>query len=532
MRRKTEMPLPNVRIKGTNYNAKGKLSGRGQAGLAGFYSRDNENKQFLIKQDNPGTCLAEGLAVSYLPPGTKDRKAVNRATMQEASVGDQNMLVSIQDRVVPEDKPTSQDKPEPKPVLSFASFDTLILGHKRNPKTIVSEEARNKDQIKNYMATEMSEDAKLQLAQAIYISQVNGDESLHTGQFVCFTEKVSQNGVEKEVIRDIKRIDFGALGRYGALRGDFDPTQTSDQYAKSGQIGKNYVGYLMQDPVVSNEVHRLWSVTDPNEVAIQVGAQFDAQMNNVSDPELKKEALREFNNSLTGTKSEEYVEEGQVKNNLINSTLSRCEGMKQCASEQLPVIAFENYIAQESAKNPNDSVFKQLVQYSKEISDLPPSERFDKLNDKQMELRAEEANNQAKSSIDAIRQYVEQNKNTQDPLVSNLQNQLKTGDKLPAALQLKALEGIIARDAQEIAASRSASVTQEPVANKPEESVQAAPELKEAENEFQFQVGGIPPDTSPLSSADLNFDFESNASAPDSSKTDEAASEQIDYNLR
>ena len=51
------------------YNFCSTLGGRGQIGCAGFYTSGNADTEVLVKEDKPGTCLAEGMAIIYSPPG-------------------------------------------------------------------------------------------------------------------------------------------------------------------------------------------------------------------------------------------------------------------------------------------------------------------------------------------------------------------------------------------------------------------------------------------------------------------------------
>lgn len=355
-------PPPSLTINETVYKGKSPLSGRGQSGLAGFYQINENSPQLLIKEDNPGTCLAESLVVD--PTNTKASSFIQAQVQlaKKTSVENgSNFIVSI------------QPKYTPKEGEHFIPFDKFLLGHKRNPKTVMSEEWTNQGKIIDKIGR-LDENVKKQLAHAIYISQLNGDESLHTGQFVC---SVKQNGVhlmsasapgnekisnennlylyqnprgeiyykssetlnefihntvkpmiKKQAFRfqgerctnedilkvlayscrvppttdeitEIQRIDFGALGRYAMAREDFNIKSTSSLYSKSGQFGKDYVSYLMKDSTIEQEVHRLWINTKPEEVVHLVSERFNQQFNNMAqDPQLQRESLIQFNQIL------------------------------------------------------------------------------------------------------------------------------------------------------------------------------------------------------------------------------------------
>ncbi|HBI21508.1 MAG TPA: hypothetical protein DDY37_02810 [Legionella sp.] len=301
----------------TIYDFVSPLGGRGQAGRAGFYSSDGGEHVKLIKEDAPGTCLAEGMVICYNPlPEIEMAEPIIQATAGMIMIDGAHAAVSIQARY------------SPPPGEVIMPFDQFILGHKRVPNTMVSEEWQNSRLIKEKISA-LSLDVKMQLANAIYTSQLNGDESLHTGQFMISVNK------DNLVVSSIRRIDFGALGRYAMARDQFDPLHTSKQYGSSGQFGKDYVSYLLQDDVVKQHVLKLWTHTDTALVVQQVDQRFTHQVACIEGP-LKDMALKEFDGALTKKSSTPLAQsgdiEGQVRSHLLQATEARCNGMKASAN--------------------------------------------------------------------------------------------------------------------------------------------------------------------------------------------------------
>lgn len=224
------------------------LGGRGQDGFAGFIGNgDDSSNQYLIKIDDPATCILEGtarFAQSLLLPA--NRSSVNFANAGILKVtkehGSETHVISVQDRVAP-----STQGNEIKP------WDVVVYGSKRNPKRPVSTEYFNQGNIKKNIGA-MTEKAQWDLANAIFASTVVGDESLHVGQFMAETNPQGQ-------VVGITRIDLGARERYGKARldGQDFQHQTSALYKNSGQKGKDYISYLLNSPEVKQKYLSLWS---------------------------------------------------------------------------------------------------------------------------------------------------------------------------------------------------------------------------------------------------------------------------------
>jgi hypothetical protein len=215
-------------------------------------------------------------------------------------------------------------------------LDEIILGRKRDPKTFISEEWWHATDIIDVINS-MSLNLKKQLALAIFMSQINGDESLHLGQFM-----VSQN--ENGEITKIQRVDMGALSRFAFTRSEHNPLKTSPEYKASGQFQKDYIHYLVQDNDVKKELLKLWTIIDVDKVVEQVGKRFDQQIQHFEDNNLKEEALSGFYKTLIKG-SEKGVRralthainqdlsflEQNVRDMLIMTTKKRCTEMQTSA---------------------------------------------------------------------------------------------------------------------------------------------------------------------------------------------------------
>ena len=229
-----------------------KLEGRGQAGFGDFYRFGDG--VYLIKKDTPGTSLAEALVFQYNPLGHEvdSKPPIIQAEISFAQINSESIIII-----------SKQPSFETSSGGNICGLDDVVLGHKRDPKTWWSEESismsRDPLSIKKAISM-MTPEAKKQFAHAIYTSQLNGDESLHTGKFMV---ERSRDGKQ---ITKIQRIDFGALGRFAEARTDFNPFHTSEIYTSSGQYEKDYVNFLLQDKEINNHLLELWANTDVTEV--------------------------------------------------------------------------------------------------------------------------------------------------------------------------------------------------------------------------------------------------------------------------
>ena len=151
---------------------------------------------------------------------------------------------------------------------------------------------------------------------------------------------------DSNAVTSIKRIDFGALWRYGMVREDFDPLHTSKKYASSGQWGKDYVAYLVQDPFIASQVMELWKKTNAKAVADQIMWRFVEQIANIHDPNLRKTALLEFGKSLLKDSSFKLSSnldldhlEAQMILHVHAAALKRAAGYTAAAMKHAPVVA-------------------------------------------------------------------------------------------------------------------------------------------------------------------------------------------------
>lgn len=248
------MPSEVISIDSQEYIVVKKLEGRGQSGFAAFCRLKDqpESPLLLIKEDDPGTCLAESTA-DVLPEDLPEVKAaVNIATLGTMVRDGVTKVVSIQPAVEP-----SQAGHRVIP------FDVLVYGRKRNPRTLFAEEYWNSNDIKRFLA-KLRPQVKQQIAHALFCSVAAGDESLHIGQFMA--EVKTDDDGNNVMVRFIK-IDFGARERFAIKRerdDAYDPTATSKQYTKAGQFGKHYIGYMLQDLDIRKAYLDLWKSYQPD----------------------------------------------------------------------------------------------------------------------------------------------------------------------------------------------------------------------------------------------------------------------------
>jgi len=221
------------------------LSGRGQKGLANFYS--DGGAEYLIKEDDPATCLLEGSAQFVREAGILPKalaSAVNYASAGSINGKDLKapLIVSIQEKVV-----------SPIPGAQILPWDIVVYGKKRDPNTLSSFESKFPDGIRDNIAG-LPPYARLRLAAAILASALAGDESLHVGQFMSALDS------NKNVL-DVIRIDLGARERFAVARNKLNqlsPFHASSLYQKSGQFNKDYVSYLLAENDLMRSYSMLW----------------------------------------------------------------------------------------------------------------------------------------------------------------------------------------------------------------------------------------------------------------------------------
>ncbi len=314
-----------------------KLGGRGQAGFGAFYRFDED--VYLIKKDSPGTSLAESLVFQYNPPAHEldSKPPIIQAELSFALINSESIVIVSKQPAFT----TSSDG-------KISGLDEVVLGHKRAPKTWWSEESksmsRDPDSIKKALRM-MTPEAKKQFAHAIYTSQLNGDESLHTGQFMV------ERSLDGQQITKIQRIDFGALGRYAEARTDFNPFHTSEIYASSGQYQKDYVNFLLQDREINNHLLELWANTDVTEVMRLANDRFVQQTTVLRKDSLpgsrtallgKYEIIGFYNQLIKGMHHPTILDEGKpigesldlLKTKFLSTVQTRCEEMIKAAKQE------------------------------------------------------------------------------------------------------------------------------------------------------------------------------------------------------
>jgi hypothetical protein len=281
---------------------KRKLEGRGQPGLACFYL-GQDGQERLIKEDEVQTCLMEGTAYYIkemgLLPG-KLASSVNFAKVGTLIKKDQKMpvIVSIQDKVISTD-----------PTGSIRSWDELVFGAKRQPKTLISSEQWNEGAILENILL-LSTDPKWQLAAGIMSSAIVGDESLHVGQFMALVD------AENHIV-GIKRIDLGARERYALARNatnQQDPYNVSSQYKSTGQFGKNYISYLLAEPSLRKMYTMLWvnlsSVDKLQESMVNEGKQAFMKQFAIVPQQMQQQALEGVLDTLNKSAKTPFVPAG------------------------------------------------------------------------------------------------------------------------------------------------------------------------------------------------------------------------------
>ncbi len=265
--------VEQILLDGETYTFQRSLKGRGQPGVAGFYT-NKEGKEFLIKEDTAATCIQEGSAEfvrKYLPEGRKE--VINLAHVANMTKLDgTKAIVTIQ--------PSVKDA---KP------WDTVIFGKKRIAKSPISKEKFSNSILQDHLA-EISHPIKSDLAAAIYGSSMLGDESIHTGQFMAVCNQEGE-------IQRLVRIDLGARERFALKRLETDDIkcETSKAYTKSThQLGKNYMDFLLENPDVNAKYLHLCmqSLDRYKDIVNENMNAFDSAINKLpSDENEKKKAL-------------------------------------------------------------------------------------------------------------------------------------------------------------------------------------------------------------------------------------------------
>lgn len=340
-----------------------KLEGRGQSGMANFYS--DGNNQFLIKEDDAGTCIMEATAyfvrdAKLLPPALEN--STNFATvgvmMTESS---ETKVLSVQPRVMPSDQ-----------AGKVMPWDVMVYGAKREPQTLMSWEGWYPGKVFRGIA-ELDSIPQWQLAAGIFTSQVAGDESLHIGQFMADVD------AENNIV-GITRIDLGARERYAVSRDvtwDASPYVTSQQYQSVGQYAKDYCGAMLKNPQLNQKVTLLWARLD---------AQGDTALRKSISASSKAAFLKQFSGLPEEKKREALIAVLKTINNpskIGGSTFTPIEPTGDTLDEKIESVATAIGIldAERAVRMKNNAVkkFKDDIQaFNEEYTKYMPEsdERF------------------------------------------------------------------------------------------------------------------------------------------------------------
>lgn len=112
------------------------LGDRGQTGLAGFYTkRGSSDERYLIKEDDPATCLLEGAAYfaeSVIPESL-------RSSVNFAHAGTGKVTVKVKK----EGEKVGEEVEEEKEKEIAVSIQREVSGYEQWPKVIAGKEGRN-----------------------------------------------------------------------------------------------------------------------------------------------------------------------------------------------------------------------------------------------------------------------------------------------------------------------------------------------------------------------------------------------------
>lgn len=297
-------------------------NGRGQLTAAAFYRDEETQESFFIKRDPLGTCLAEASCThEFLPTEQQQSSCCAQIGLVDGKV------VSIQPAIT---RPHN---------MSLVELDTWVYGAKRKAQTLVSSEAFYWQTIRKFLQN-LTPNARQDLALGLLVSTANGDESVHLGQFVAI--------VENQKIVSIKRVDFGARERFAVHRwetNDLLPGKTSDAYASSGQLGKQYIDFLVADPKLKSNFLSMWAQADTEKMVACQMHKLETQFANIP-AEYRTQALNEFLESMN-KKAEHPIQvahlplDEQVPHfmNLYSQLITwRCETMKQEARREIKIL--------------------------------------------------------------------------------------------------------------------------------------------------------------------------------------------------
>lgn len=255
------------------YEIVGNLEGRGQPNAAYFIKPSDKTTTYLLKEDMPGTCLAEALAGASLPSRlpTQLKPAANFAKMaQLTKENGRIVLATIQSKVAGEDMPT------------------VAFGVKRTPKAVIETGKCHQHTLDDFRRT-LPATGQWSLAAGLFLSFSAGDESTHIGQFMVSPDNTGQP--------QFVRIDFGAANRFAACRKeeiDLDPFHASSFYNNRPDVfGKDYSYYQLQ----SQEIRCKYALLFLHQEVPQQNVlkqKYLTIIHSIQDEDLKCRAIAEF----------------------------------------------------------------------------------------------------------------------------------------------------------------------------------------------------------------------------------------------
>jgi len=183
----------------------------------------------------------------------------------------------------------------------------------------------------------------------------------------------------------ITRIDFGARERYAIARqanADLSPVQTSKKYASSGQMGKDYIKYLLKDTDIKYKYLSLWKQTHhAHEIATHVETNFKNQLN-----KLPESAQRDAIKGLIAT-----INKGAPKNQIwrpeqteLKQLISEiAEKMGKISANRVEAMHNQALKIEVTTKHANsvntiDKVIATLEKYKKHLGVTLPTTIADK----------------------------------------------------------------------------------------------------------------------------------------------------------
>lgn len=314
-----------VQVEQDFYALKKSLDGRGN-GIGGIYQSLNDSKCYVIKEDkDPAISVLEGSAKELVQTFMHDEKAINFAkcsTLRHVNSEKNEVAIITIQAFIENSQP----------------WDKIVFGKKRNPKSPWSTEDLNKKPIAKHLAS-LSNKVQWDIAKALFGKAIAGDESQHFGQFMAILD-------EKRNICGITGIDLGARERDASLREktkEFHPHKTSIQYTKGGQIGNDYISFILKNRSILMKYLYLCATLDTRLISnatSQNRKSFRAQMAKIPDSQ-KTKILNKIYDIYTGNdktlerKKDQNITQKEIEDIISTVVPAR---LKQIHSEAQSII--------------------------------------------------------------------------------------------------------------------------------------------------------------------------------------------------